>query len=525
MTLKERLVDHPLVTVRLQVLCRIGSRFSLCQRVRWGWMLEALPLAKISWTVIAGFVLSLAMAQPQSGALVLNLNSDGLQPLEVGPSARHFIAGDKNVFLVADTAWSLFFTPTMAEIEEYLKKRSEQGFNAVLATVLWEYDWEGPNVNGQRSFEYLNPSAANERLKGRDVSRPGEAYFKYIDRIVDRANALGIHVGLLPAWNNHLGGPGGWRVPLAFTPEKARQYGRYLAQRYKDQAVFWVLGGDDPLNEQCDQGLNPCTTAKERVPLWDAMAQGIREASQQLITFHPGGTIGTAQKYFANKSWLSFHGQQSGHDNRYFLSKIYTDYGLLPARPVVDLEPLYEDHPVAGGYSSASDVRRILYWNVFSGAGGVGYGHHSVWQFYAPPRPARNNPIKTWREALNAPGVTYLQHLKALMESRPFWETIPTLNILSDGMGKDLETVRALKSKHYGMIYFPKNRSFTLNLNALNEAPGPFALWWFDPRSGQVTQVGEFAKGVHNLSTPSASGDWVLVIDNKSSGFGPPGKK
>lgn len=431
------------------------------------------------------------------------------------------------MFLVADTAWNLFFTPTDRDVEEYLKKRAEQGFNAVMATILGEYDWEGPNVNGHRSFEYLNPSAPNERLKGRDVSRPVEGYFKHIDKVVDRANQLGLHVGLLPAWNNHLGGPGGWRVPIVVEQQKARQYGRYLAQRYKDKAVFWVLGGDDALNEGCDGSLNPCTTARERVPLWDAMAQGIYEVvgKRQMITFHPGGAVGTAQKYFADKPWLSFHGQQTGHDNRHFLSKIHLDYALVPARPVVDIEPLYEDHPVAGGHSSAADVRRILYWNVFSGAGGVGYGHHSIWQFYAPPRQARNNPIKTWREALNAPGVTYLQHLKALVESRPFWETIPALNILSDGMGKDMETVRALKCKHYGMIYFPKNRSFMLNLNAMDETPGPFMLWWFDPRTGQATQVGEFAKGVHNLSTPNTPSDWVLVMDNKSSGFGPPGKK
>jgi hypothetical protein len=469
---------------------------------------------------------SLGLAQSEP-SLVLN-SPPSLQPLQVGPSARHFVAGDgRNVFLVADTAWGLFFTPTMAEVEAYLNKRAEQGFNAVLATVLWEFDWEGPNVNGHRSFDYLNPAAPSERLKGRDVSSPNEAYFKHIDRILDRANALGIHVGLLPAWNNHLGGPGGWRVPIVADAPKARQYGHYLAQRYQNKAVFWVLGGDDALNESCDPGFTPCTTARERVPLWDAMAQGIYEVvgKRQLITFHPGGAVPSATRYFGDKPWLGFHSHQSGHDNRYFLNKIYTDLGHQPGRPVVDLEPLYEDHPVAGGHSSASDVRRILYWNVFSGAGGIGYGHHSVWQFFAPPRTARNNPIKTWREAMNAPGVAYMGHLKALVESRPFWETVPALGILSDGMGKELETVRALKCKHYGMIYFPKNRSFTLNLNTLEEAPGPFVLWWFDPRSGQATSVGEFVKGVHTLSTPSTPGDWVLVMDNKGSRFGPPGER
>ena len=46
------------------------------------------------------------------------------------------------------------------------------------------------------------------------------------------------------------------------------------------------------------------------------------------------------------------------------------DYDRTPVKPVVDGEPIYEDHPVSFdakklGHSIAADVRRPLYWDLF----------------------------------------------------------------------------------------------------------------------------------------------------------------
>jgi hypothetical protein len=53
---------------------------------------------------------------------------------------------------------------------------------------------------------------------------------------------------------------------------------------------------------------------------------------------------------------------------------------------VIDGEPIYEGQPLSFkpkelGYSVAADVRRALYWDLFSGACGHTYGHHAIWQF------------------------------------------------------------------------------------------------------------------------------------------------
>jgi Protein of unknown function (DUF4038) len=59
--------------------------------------------------------------------------------------------------------------------------------------------------------------------------------------------------------------------------------------------------------------------------------------------------------------------------------------------PVIDSEPIDEDHPIGFegakyGYSTASDCRRFLSWDSFSGAFGHTYGHHSVWQMHTQAR-------------------------------------------------------------------------------------------------------------------------------------------
>ena len=70
--------------------------------------------------------------------------------------------------------------------------------------------------------------------------------------------------------------------------------------------------------------------------------------------------------------------------------KIQTVYNMQPTKPVMDAEPLYEDHPVcfdakSYGTSNAYDVRQFAYLDLFSGAFGHTYGCHDIWQFpFAP---------------------------------------------------------------------------------------------------------------------------------------------
>ena len=109
------------------------------------------------------------------------------------------------------------------------------------------------------------------------------------------------------------------------------------------------------------------------------MAEAIAAAAggydKTLMSFHPqpkeGGGSST---WFHNEPWLDFNMHQTGHcANQPTYELIKNDYNLLPIKPTMDGEPLYEDHPNCFnarelGHSSARDIRRIMYWNVFAGA-------------------------------------------------------------------------------------------------------------------------------------------------------------
>ena len=164
-----------------------------------------------------------------------------------------------------------------------------------------------------------------------------------------------------------------------------------------------------------------------------AMARGLRkgDGGTHLITFHPMGGQGSST-WFHDEDWLDFNMRQNGHvaefTGRYDQTRV--DYDRTPPKPVVDGEPIYEDHPVSFkapelGHSIAADVRRPLYWDLFSGACGHTYGHHSVWQMWAPGRNPINNPLMPWSEAIDQPGAGQMQYGRRLLESRPFLGRVP----------------------------------------------------------------------------------------------------
>jgi len=115
---------------------------------------------------------------------------------------------------------------------------------------------------------------------------------------------------------------------------------------------------------------------------------GREDYESVLMTYHPSGSQ-TSSTWFHNDPWLSFNMQQTGHGPAATSKpweKIAADYERTPVKPVVEGEPLYEDHPIGfvrgvreNGFSSDNHVRQRAYWTLFAGAAGVAYGHHSVW--------------------------------------------------------------------------------------------------------------------------------------------------
>lgn len=63
------------------------------------------------------------------------------------------------------------------------------------------------------------------------------------------------------------------------------------------------------------------------------------------MTFHPVGGQGSSELFHGDE-WLSFSMRQNGHAAEFTgcYSATRADYERSPPKPVIDGEPLYEDH-------------------------------------------------------------------------------------------------------------------------------------------------------------------------------------
>jgi hypothetical protein len=213
---------------------------------------------------------------------------------------------------------------------------------------------------------------------------------------------------------------------------------------------------------------------------------------------------------------------------------ISRDYALIPTKPVLDGEPIYEDTPDAvwsvkhinGPRAGADAVRRKAYWSVFSGACGHTYGHNDVYGFFTPAFPGQVLSLETnpsgpgqrgdWREALSAPGATQMRHLRRLIESRPFLTQVPDPSLLASSEASPIAHLAALRGEGYALVYAPVGRRFRVRLDQLSGRE--VQAWWFDPRTGESRAVGRFARaGVREFTPPGQAGvgnDWVLALDD-----------
>jgi len=451
---------------------------------------------------------------------------DAPRPLRVSDNKRFLVTDDgRPFFWLGDTAWELFHRLTREDAIRYLNNRAGLRFTVIQAVALAEFDGlNTPNAYGHRPLVNNDPATPDVK------DGPANDYWDFVDVVVEEARARGLYIGLLPTWGdkwNRQKGVG----PEIFTPANAEVYGAWLGRRYRDAAnIVWILGGDRAIDNDTHRAIVT------------NMARGLRagDEGRHLITFHPRGN-GTSAVYFHDEPWLDFNMRQNGHGPDYTAryEGTRTDYDRVPIKPVLDGEPIYEDHPVSfnapnQGHSISSDVRRAAYWDLFSGAFGHTYGHHSVWQFYTPERTPVNSPLLVWTDAITQPGAVQLQHARALLESRPFLSRIPDDDLIVPaapptsvpGAGRYRFVATRDQAGSYAMIYAPVGRPFTVRMTKMSGAK--VIAWWFNPRTGQSTRIGTFDNAGTRAFTPPDPGealDWVLVLDDASRKYGVPGAR
>lgn len=420
-------------------------------------------------------------------------------PVAVSEDRRGLVTSDGSRFVwIADTAWFLTQRLTRTEIEQYLDTRVGQGFTTIqMVGVASLTPGFGETQNRQGDLPFESDFGS---LRVTDGDDPGDDqaydYWDHVEFAVRAAHARGLTVAFLPAWSRAHAG-------TTLKPEHAREYGSFIAERLAGVPVIWVLGGDDP---------------QPHPDLWREMTAGIREVDPDgLLSYHPAGwhtSIGRVEN-------PSFHMVQTSHcdgTKNGYARLVEETLAAKPGAPVIDAEPLYEDHPwcwdTAQGYSTEPQVRAHLWWSVFAGGFGATYGHHSVWQFHdTDGRAAINAPRPTWREALDAPVAGQIRHLRTFLSALPSPAPRPDPTLLAGQAGDGWERALALRSDdgRFGAVYTPNARPLSIQAGRL--AGSSFEVRWFDPRTGTTTP-GETRdrSRLTDLRPPGETGDWVLIL-------------
>ncbi|MCD8089894.1 MAG: glycoside hydrolase family 140 protein [Clostridiales bacterium] len=428
-----------------------------------------------------------------------------MENLKISENKKYLTAGGKPFFWLGDTGWLIFHKLTEDEAYVYLKNRAVKGFNVIQAVLV--YATEGLcDINKM----YI-PNC--------DVESPD--YWAHCDRVIKKAESLGLYMALLPCWGSLL-------KAGIITEENAGRYAEFLGERYKDYTnIVWVLGGD----------IRPVGFEK----IYDTMGKILKEKNpDRLITFHPFGRCASST-WFNDRDWLDFNMFQSGHrrydqgslgrwdDNKRaegFFGEdnwkyVLRDRERQPLKPTLDAEPSYEWilqglHDPTQPYWRATHVRRYAYWSVFAGACGHTYGDNAVMQFYGgkdEPTQGVNNygVIDNWKTSLHHEGSGQMKYLKDLMTSVDFTKGNPRDKLIIGGQREKHERIAVFAGEDFLFAYSWLGNEFELNTA---EYIG-FDAYWFTPSKGIYSYLGKIKEESFKACPPEVydeDKDRVLVL-------------
>lgn len=425
-------------------------------------------------------------------------------PLKRGPDPRYLVDQNDRPFLIhGDAPWSLIVQLTREETEQYLSNRHRKGFNSIIVNLIEHIYCDNPPFN-----RYGEPPFTTAG----DYSTPNPAYFEHVDWVLRKAAEYGIQVFLAPSYLGFGGGygeyePQGWyQEMVANGAVTLREYGRFLGQRYRDfDNIVWLNGGD----------YNP----PDR-DLVNAIAEGILEFdTNHLQTVHCEPET-SALEYYPTESWL---GINSTYTYRDVLNKSRADYARTPPVPFFLIEAKYEGDPTR--LPSSQEIRRQAYWSIFSGSCGQFMGNVPLYGFY-----------EGWQQAMDDVASREMGNLRRLMDSRPWWTFVPDINntVVVAGFGDPgssdpsqyYVTAERVPDGSSLWAYIPTGRTITINMSKVSGAR--VRTWWWSPRTGNATAIGEFWNiGLsRDFTTPASEGesqDWILVADDAAQNLPPPG--
>ena len=416
-------------------------------------------------------------------------------PLEISSNGRYFVdqAGIP-VLVHGDTAWSLIGELTREEVTQYLDDCAARNFNSLIVTLVEGHYVSDPPNNAYGDPPFLTPGK---------FSMPNEAYFQHADWVIQQAAARGIQIFLAPVYLGCCSD--GWFEPVMDnnSEQDIRQFGAWVGNRYKNEPNLIFTWGNDVFPDQFPQ-------VEQKV---QAMAEGLRsaESAAHLMTYHAYPEASAYDVWsFTQESWLDFN---ATYTYLPVWQRCQTDYAFLPTTPLILFESKYENEHGTNGRQQ----RVQAYQALLSGAAGQFYGNSPIWHMGVKGG--------DWQAALSDPGRVSMKHVRALFESRKWYDLVPDLDrtVLTAGLssGDDRATAAITNDGKTIIIYAPSGRTLGVSLDALSGSNA--TAWWFNPRDGSVdTGTPLTSSGSRSFTSPT-SDDWVLVIDDAAAGLPPPG--
>ena len=427
--------------------------------------------------------------------------------LQLSENRRYLSHADGTPFFwLGDTAWNGPLCSTREEWKLYVTQRQRQQFTAVQwVATQWisapDGDWAGELAYSGHEHILVHPS-----------------FFQRLDQKIvalNRAGLLSVPIMLWAAhWSNEVVNA---RNPGYGLPEEqAIRLARYMLARWSSYHTVWLLPGDGDYRG-------------ERAERWKRIGRAIfGDTTRELVALHPGGMQWNMDE-FRDEAWLNIVGYQSGHgdDEKTFEWLVAgppaTDWQNEPARPVINLEPPYEDIIAYQSCLRHDDhsVRRALYWSLLvSPTAGVTYGGHGIWGWddgSAPPIGHDDTGIpRPWQQALTLPGAEQLTLLVQNLISLPWWTFRPAQDVLAVQPGA--ETLRhfiaTARTDDLLLMYLPENEDIQLKTETL---PAELSATWINPRTGErLAAQSHQHDSISHFNTPGL-GDWLLLIQRTSS--------
>lgn len=411
-------------------------------------------------------------------------------PLSI--SGRYLRRADGRPFVVVgDTPWSIDVQLTRAQIDTYLNHRQAIGVNAILFELIeHKFSSQTPAyrnaADGADPFSTMSPVA---------WTSPTETYWRTIDYIINGALSRNMVCFVCPAYLGYNGGDEGWMSDVTAASDADLQaYGAWLARRYPQPNIVWVMGGDY------------AGDATERAKQWNIVT-GMRSVrTDQIITGHPARVDENAYSKWNGYTGFNLNSLYIPSTN-IADDRAATCYGQ--GMPFFLLEGGY------GGVASDASIRMANYSSLCSGACGAFIGVDQLWSF-GDPTSGGIGAAAALASYLNTAAALQLQHFRTLVSTYDITKLVPKTDasLVSSSLGTSGTTGRVCPALaadgSFALIWTP---SVAVTVVMTNFRQSSVRARWFDPSDGTFSAVSgsPFSNTGSQTMTPAA--DCVLVLD------------